>query len=133
MQPGSAQSPRDGNSLLIAYITSVEILSGAFRRHREGTVTSPPLQAIRLLLHRHLQREYRTVRLTTAVLARAEYLLGHHPLRAYDAVQLASALEGQAMLTTASLPTINFVSSDLRLLAATVAQGLAIMNPNAQP
>ena len=82
-----------GNTIIIAQTTQIEIVSGASRRVREGTLTTRTARAVRLLIDRHARRAYVVIGLTPQVVRRAEDLLIVHPLRTYDAVQLASALE----------------------------------------
>ena len=123
--------PSAGNTIIIAQVTQVEISSGVFRHRREGLIPPRTVQAIRLLLHRHVKREYMVVELTTPIIERAEDLLDKYPLRAYDAIQLASALIANTRLMEAVLAPLVFVSADIRLLAAATAEELAIDDPNA--
>ena len=90
-------------------------------------------QAIRLLLHRHVTREYMVVELTAPIIQDAEDWLDKHPLRAYDAIQLASALTANTRLIEAALAPLVFVSADVRLLTAATAEGLIVEDPNAHP
>jgi predicted nucleic acid-binding protein len=120
-----------GNTLTIAQITQTEIVSGAARRVREGTLTTRTARAVRLLIDRHAHREYVVLGLTPQVVRRAEDLLTVHPLRTYDAVQLASALEGHTRLVAAGLSPLRFVSPDARLLVAATAEGLIAEDPQA--
>lgn len=129
----SITSPSAGNTIILAQITQVEIFSGVFRRRREGLVPPRTVQAIRLLCHRHVKREYMVVELAAPIIQSAEDLLDKHPLRAYDAIQLASALVANARLTGAVLAPLVFVSADARLLTAATAEGLTVDDPNAYP
>jgi uncharacterized protein len=122
-----------GNTVIIAQITQIEIVSGASRRVREGTLTTRTARAVRLLIDRHARREYVVIGLTPQVVRRAEDLLAVHPLRTYDAVQLASALESNTRLVTAGLSPVIFVSADARLLVAAVAEGLMTEDPYTHP
>ena len=87
-----------GNTIIIAQTTQIEIVSGASRRVREGTLTTRTARAVRRLIDRHARRAYVVIGLTPQVVRRAEDLLIVHPLRTYDAVQLASALESNTRL-----------------------------------
>jgi len=129
----SLTPPSVGNTIIIAQVTQVEIPSGVFRRRREGLVPPRTARTIRLLLHRHVKREYMVVELTTPIIEEAEDLLDKHPLRAYDAIQLASALVANARLTDAALAPLVFVSADVRLLAAATAEGFTVDDPNVHP
>jgi predicted nucleic acid-binding protein len=122
-----------GNTVIIAQITQIEIVSGASRRVREGTLTTRTARAVRLLIDRHARREYVVIGLTPQVVRRVEDLLAVHPLRTYDAVQLASALESNTRLVTAGLSPVIFVSADARLLVAAVAEGLMTEDPYTHP
>jgi predicted nucleic acid-binding protein len=125
--------PSAGNTIVVAPVTQVEVFSGVSRRKREGVVAVRTAQAIRLLLNRHIQREYMVVELTPPLIQRAQDLLDAHPLRAYDAIQLASALIANSRLAAARLTPLVFVSADTRLLTAATAEGLAFDDPNAHP
>jgi uncharacterized protein len=126
-------TPGAGNSIIIAQITPIEVVSAAMRRLREGTITVRTARAVRLLLDRHARREYRVVGLTAPIVQRAEDLLEHHPLRAYDSIQLASALESNHRLLAAGLSPLTFVAADTRLLTAAAVEGLATDNPQMHP
>ena len=110
-----------------------KLCRGVFRRRREGLLPPRTAQAIRLLLHRHVKREYMVVELTAPIIQGAEDLLDKHPLRAYDAIQLASALIANTRLIEAALAPLVFVSADVRLLAAATAKRLIVEDPNAHP
>ena len=127
----SITAPSAGHTIILAQITQVEIFSGVFRRRREGLIPPRTTQAIRILFHRHVKREYMVVELAAPIIQNAEDLLDKHPLRAYDAVQLASALVANARLTGAVLVPLVFVSADARLLTAATAEGLTVDDPNA--
>jgi predicted nucleic acid-binding protein len=76
--------PSAGHTIILAQVTQVEIVSGVFRRRREGLIPPRTAQAIRLLLHRHGKREYMVIELSAPIIQDAEDLLDKHPLRAYD-------------------------------------------------
>jgi predicted nucleic acid-binding protein len=101
-------SRSNGNTVIIVQIIQIEIVSGASRRVREGTLSTRTARAVRLLIDRHARREYVVIGLTPQVVRRAEDLLAVHPLRTYDAVQLASALESNARLVVAGLSPLIF-------------------------
>ncbi len=122
-----------GNTIIIEQITQVEIISGASRRKRDGSIPARTAHAIRLIIDRHISREYMVIALTFSVIRRAEDLLEAHPLRAYDAVQLASAIEANNRLTLMGLSALTFVSADNRLVAVANAEGLTTDDPNQYP
>jgi predicted nucleic acid-binding protein len=123
--------PQARNSIAIAQITPVEIMSGLQRRRRAGQISLPDARITRLLLDAHVLSEYKLIPLSDIVIARAKDLVSIYPLRAYDAVQLASALE--ALAHSPGAAPLTFVSADTRLLAAAAAEGLATDDPNAHP
>lgn len=125
--------PSAGNTILVAQMTQAEVISGVRRRVREGTIAPRVARAIRLLLDRHMRREYLVTELTAPIVHRAEDLLEQHPLRAYDALQLASAFDSNTRLVAAGVGPLIFVAADTRLLAAAAAEGLATDDPNAHP
>jgi predicted nucleic acid-binding protein len=120
-------------TIVIAHITQAEIVSGAMRRKREGSVTARTARTVRLLIDRHVSREYRVVGLTSEIIRSAEDRLEVHSLRTYDAIQLASALASNTRLITAGLSPLIFVSAATRLLQAAAAEGLMTDDPNAHP
>jgi predicted nucleic acid-binding protein len=126
-------APAAGRSILIAQLTPVEVVSGTWRRVREGTIAPRTARAIRLLVDRHAQRDYLVIGLAAQIVQRAENLLEQHALRAYDAIQLASALESNARLVAGGLVPLTYVAADQRLLTAASAEGLAIDDPMAHP
>jgi uncharacterized protein len=129
----SITTPRTGNSVIIAHITPVEIVSGTMRRKRDGSISARTAHAVRLLVDRHTSREYKVIGLSDLIVQRAENLLEQHVLRAYDAVQLASALESSYRLVAAGLSPLIFVAADHRLLAVATAEGLTTDDPNGHP
>lgn len=122
--------PSAGNTVMVAQILPVEVVSAAMRCQREGRVTPRTAQAVRLLVDRHVRREYLVIGLTEQVVHRAEDLLAVHPLRSYDAVQLASALEASVQLLNAGRQPLTFVTADQRLLEAAVIEKLVTDDPN---
>lgn len=130
---GWIQAISAGNRVVIAQITSVEIVSGLIRRQREGLLAKRKAHALRLIIDRHSAREYRVIGLSAHIIERAENLLETHPLRGYDAIQLASALATNDNLVSAHLTPLVFVSADVRLLNAAVAENLLIDDPNNHP
>jgi predicted nucleic acid-binding protein len=126
----SIVAPKADNTILVAQITRVEIVSGTSRRKRSGQISERTARAVRLMIDRHSSREYKTVGLTEQIIQRAEDLLETHALRAYDAMQLAVALHSNDALVAAGLPPLVFVSADKRLLDAAASEGLSIEDPN---
>lgn len=120
----SITAPGAGNTIFIAHITPIEIVSGVNRRAREGHLSFAHAHAIRQVIDRFASQRSIGVSLTDQIGARAKDLLEKHPLRAYDSVQLASALETNGMLVAAGLAPLNFVCADRMLLRVAASEGL---------
>lgn len=123
--------PASDNTVVVAAITRVEAAAAiaARQRTRYGISLEERDRLVQLLL-RHFDTEYDLVTISMDVLSQAVALTQRYRLRGYDAVQLAAALDAQAALVAGGLPSLTFVSADEDLLAAAVAEGLAVDNPN---
>jgi predicted nucleic acid-binding protein len=122
-----------GNTIVVASITSVEMMSAIMRQRRDGKIKPRIAKTIRLLIDRHMTREYISMSMSDPIVQGAKDLLEQHPLRAYDAVQLASALEANGHLIVSGLSPLVFISADTRLLGAASKEGLTIDNPDLHP
>jgi uncharacterized protein len=129
----SITSVKSGNAILVAHITQAEVVSATMGRKRDGTISARTARAVRLLIDRHMIREYSVASLTNRIVQRAEDLLEKHALRAYDSVQLASAIEANQHLVGTLAGMLAFVSADSRLLAVATLEGLSTDDPNAHP
>jgi predicted nucleic acid-binding protein len=87
-----------GNTIVVASITSVEMMSAIIKQRRDGKIKPRIAKTIRLLIDRHMTREYISMSMSDPIVQDAKDLLEQHLLRAYDAVQLASALEANGHL-----------------------------------
>ena len=123
-------SAEAGNVIVVSCITPVEVVSGAMRRVREGTIPVRTGRAIRLVSDRHARRDFEVVDLSLQVIASAENLLERYELRAYDSIQLASAIVSRDRLSVDPMPGFMLVAADRRLLAAAASEGLITENPN---
>ncbi len=125
-------NPASGNTIFLARVTGVEIVSAVARRQRGGTL--PPAQAAAALAR--FRSEFKTIFQLIAVMVplvnQAMRLAEAHALRAYDAVQLAAALQVGKRCRAAGSP-LTLVSSDLDLNAAAGAEGLSVDDPNFHP
>lgn len=126
--------PANGNTIIVAEITEVEVAAALAARHRAsgGISLAERNGAVRLLVQ-HCTTEYRLISNTRAVLDRAVNLTQNYRLRGYDAVQLATALVVNDALVAAGFPALVFVASDNDLLAAARGEGLSTDNPNRYP
>lgn len=126
----STITPEHGNTIFIAQITPVEVLSALMRRKREGTIIDPRLaRAARLYLDRHVAHEYHIISFTDTISQLAEDLLENHRLRAADAIQLASAIDINRLLISAQTAALIFVSSDQRLIEVANMMNIVTKNP----
>jgi predicted nucleic acid-binding protein len=123
-------APEAEHVVVVAQIAPVEVLSGVMRRAREGLLGERATRDARLLIDRHARLAYQVIALTDDVIRRAEDLLERHALRASDAIQLASALEASERLDMGAPGGLQFVSADVRLLAAAAREGLTTIDPN---
>jgi uncharacterized protein len=121
--------PSAGNIIVLAHLTSVEMVSLLARRQREGTLSATSVNALQNDFLLHAEKEYLVYPQDNAVVARARSLLMKYPLRALDAIQLASAGEAS---TTLGEP-MTFISADNNLLAAAAAEGFTTDNPLVHP
>ena len=122
--------PDAGNHLIIARITSVEVLSALGRRQREGSLLADDVARARQAFRYDLDMQYQVVELDGAVADVAGELVTRHPMRAYDAVQLASALRLHGNLIQARMSLLTFLTADDRLIAVARTEGLPADNPN---
>lgn len=122
-----------GNSLIIARITWVEVLSAISRREREGSLTFPDATLIIQRFRSDLNNQYQVIELDATLAETAGQLVNQYPLRAYDAVQLASVLLLQPAFATTQSTSLIFLTADNRLSAIAGALGLLTDNPNHHP
>jgi uncharacterized protein len=122
-----------GNSLFIARITWVEVLSALARREREGSLTPTDRSLIIQRFRFDLNNQYQVIELDAKLVETAGQLVGQYPLRAYDAVQLASVNRIQPVFATEQSTSLIFLTSDDRLSTVAQALGLLTDNPNHHP
>jgi uncharacterized protein len=119
-----------GNSIAIAQITWVEVLSALARRQREGSLSAGDFNSVVQDFREDFDNQYQVIQINQPLIEKAGELIIQYPLRAYDAVQLASALEFQAACAQMPNTQLIFVSADNRLLNIAQSEGLATDNPN---
>lgn len=121
------------NRLIIARITSVEVLSVLARRQREGNWTAEGLSQVVDTFRYDLDTQYQVAEFDRNTAETAGTLVMRHPLRAYDSIQLASALRLQEALSQTHADDLILLSADERLLEVAHAEGLAVDNPGRHP
>lgn len=121
------------NVSVTAQIAIIEMGSAFNRRLREGGVTDSDYATLSKLFRNDCLRSYRLIALGNSILDTAWSLLERHPLRGYDSTHLATALFVQEQLIQGGEAPLVFLSSDKRLNAAAVAEGLVVDDPNQHP
>lgn len=122
--------PALNNDVLIAAITSVEIVAAITRRARGGSISATDATATCNQFRSDLNSEYQVVEVTESIINSAMTLAEAHGLRGYDALQLAAGCEINTLCIANSLPPVTFVSADNELNTAAASEGLIIENPN---
>ena len=115
------------HQIVIAQITSVEIVAALGRRFRQGDISEFALyQAGKRFLAHRAKQQYQIVEMSAPIVDEAMRVAVAHDLRAYDAVQLATAL-----VTAKGIERDRFffVTADSQLEAASIAEGLQVENP----
>lgn len=125
----SLADPASGNSLFVARITLVELVSAITRCQRNGDLTAADATSALTDVKADFASDYQVIEVTAALATAASALAEKHALRGYDAVQLA-ALEVNAAYVSAGQPSVILISADLDLNAAGVAEGLNVDDPN---
>ncbi len=108
---------------IVSRLAFLETASAIRRLQFEGSLSVIEAETARSFVQKAVE-EVSIVPLTNSQLVLAEELLNTHRLRSLDALQLAAAL------TTASLIEV-FVTSDVRLTRAAIAEGLRVIDPTA--
>jgi len=118
---------RAGNTIVLSELATVEVVSGLARRQRDGSLRKSRLSRLHNDFFLHVEEDYLIFDLRTSTILMARDLALRHPLQALNAIHLASALEARQVVGNA----LNFISADLRLLAAAAFEGFPTDNPNA--
>ena len=118
------------NAILIAGVTSVEVVSAITRRTRSGTITSEDAEFACNSFLADLHNDYWIGLVTELLLDQAIYLARFYGLRGYDAVQLAAANDANALRLSVGLDPLIFLSADKELNTAAHAEGMTVDNPN---
>jgi predicted nucleic acid-binding protein len=123
----------NGNVILLARITQVEVAAAIARRLKGGSIATADAQKALVAFQHDLTNSYFTVEITPLLSSRAMSLATKHALRGYDAVQLAAALEANDERIANELSPLTLVSADDELNTAAQAEGLTVENPNDYP
>lgn len=124
---------KNGNVILLARITQVEIAASIARRLKGKSIATADAQKALAAFQHDLTNSYFTVEITLLLSSRAMTLATNHAMRGYDAVQLAAALEANDERVANQLSPLTQVSADNELNLAARVEGLSIENPNDHP
>lgn len=125
--------PGSGNTLIVARITWVEVLSALSRLQRMQHLAPQDVTTAVGAFRFDWKTQYQVVELASSVTQHAGQLVQNHVLRAYDAVQLASALSLAPEFANLTPNPFAFISADDKLLTTAQAEGLAIADPMSHP
>jgi predicted nucleic acid-binding protein len=123
--------PAAGNSIYLASITGVEVVSAFVRQ--TPPLPAPELARVILEFKYDYHNQYQRLAINDILLAAAMDLAETHKLRGYDAVQLAGGVELNRHGVTAGLPLLTLVSADHQLNNAAAKEGLAVEDPTSHP
>lgn len=126
-------NPGSGNTLIVARITWVEVLSALSRLQRMQHLASQDVAIALEAFRFDWKTQYQVVELAPSVTQHAGQLVQNHVLRAYDAVQLASALSVAPEFAKLTPNPFTFISADNKLLTIAQVEGLSIADPMAHP
>ena len=124
---------KNGNVILLARITPVEVAAAFARRQKGGSLDAVDAKKALIAFQHDVTNSYFTVEITPLLASRAITLATKHALRGYDAVQLAAALEANDERTANLLSPLILISADDELSAAAKAEGLNVEDPNDHP
>ena len=125
-------NPASGNDVFIANIAGVEVVAALARR---GTVYGSriiPFKPLIAQFRNDFEHLYEVVEVSSSIIASAMQIAELHSLRGYDSVQLATALSLNRKYLEMGMNCM-FVSADLELNSAAIAEGLTVENPNDHP
>ena len=123
--------PATGNSIYLAAITGVEVISAFVRQ--VPPLPAPDLARVVADFKYDFHNQYQRVAVSDPLLNLAMILAETHGLRGYDAVQLAAGVELNRLGKTAGLPPLTLVSADRQLNNAAATEGLLVEDPTAHP
>jgi predicted nucleic acid-binding protein len=126
-------NPVSSNGIFTALVSGAEIVAAIARKVRTGAIPQQAAATAITIFKNHFRAEYLIVMTTPTVVESAMHLAEKHGLRGYDAIQLASALSVQSELSLNGVNLSAFISSDVNLNKAALAEGLGVENPQEHP
>jgi predicted nucleic acid-binding protein len=114
--------PPAGNIAVVSELASLEMFSLFARRQRENKLTAVSAASLRVDFLLHLEQEYLTVLVDSAIVRQVQILVTTYTLRTLDAIHALQAVStlGASMI---------FVSADKNLLEAARTEGFVTENP----
>lgn len=136
--------PSARHGIYIAQITGVEVIAAINKRAAGGTPSVSKADAAKAIAEFRLDytNQYNALEITDQIILAAMTFAETHVLRGYDAVQLAAAvaINSQLLAANAALglitpigPVLTLISSDAKLNAAAVTEGLTVDDPINHP
>lgn len=122
--------PSAGHTIFIVRVTPVETVAGLSRQNRIGSLTADDLDKAIRRIKREILGRFAIVEVTDGIVHDAIGFVRKYGLRGYDGIQLAAAVNVSSTSAAARLSPLIFVSADLNLNKAAVAESLAVENPN---
>lgn len=122
--------PATGNSIYLARIAGVEVISALTRQKGSGNLSEAAATTAISQFRHDFAHQYRLIEITAILVERAMALAETHSLRGYDAVQLAAVLEVHRYCLALEMPALSLVSADAALNTAALAEGLLVEDPN---
>lgn len=127
LEPGSDIVQRlfseDPTTLISSRLGLLEVLAAMARRASRESISDAAIEH-QLEIARRDFTQMVQITITESLWASAERLGIQHRMRAADALHLAAALDAKSRLGEVAV-----VSSDLELIVAVLAEGLAALNP----
>jgi uncharacterized protein len=104
--------PSSKNTIFVARITSVEVVSAIARRRKGLTITTVSARKAIFRFQRYFSKRFVKINLSLNLTDQAMQIADKHELRGYDAVQLAFAIESNKLRQINGLSPIIFVSAE---------------------
>lgn len=125
--------PPSPNDIHALQVIELEVVSAIARRRKGGSLTPAAATAAVAQLRHDVQHALILLDVSELLIADALALADRHELRAYDALHLAAAIDFNRSRAASAQPALTFVSADLELNAAALANGFVVEDPNAHP
>lgn len=121
---------KPANETFVVLVTAAEIVAAITRRQRKNLISATDAAAAIATFKGQFKRQYKVLQVTDTLVDLAMGLAEKHKLRGYDSIQLASALILEAEITANGVGPLTFISADVDLNQAAIAEGLLVEDPN---